>query len=112
MPAYIRMVRTVGFLEMIYCGINPLVGRPEADVKASASQSFRYHRLLHALIVLLSQSTWACHHDGIVPELSGEVLNPPTATWATWYRCLCVYLLQAPWLAMIPGICIILIISF
>ena len=43
----------------------------------------------------------------------GVGISPPTATWGNMVSDAYAYLLQAPWLAIIPGVCIIvLIISF
>ena len=92
-----------------YIVASKLVGRSESKILLK-------HLLPNAfpsLIVLYTINLG----NAIMTESSlsylGVGINPPTATWGNMVSHAYAYLLQAPWLAMIPGICIIiLIISF
>ena len=110
-PTYIRMVNglVLSLKENDYIVASKLVGRPESKILLK-------HLLPNAfpsLIVLYTINLG----NAIMTESSlsylGVGINPPTATWGNMVSDAYAYLLQAPWLAMIPGICIIiLIISF
>lgn len=110
-PTYIRMVNglVLSLKENDYIVASKLVGRPERKILLK-------HLLPNAfpsLIVLYTINLG----NAIMTESSlsylGVGINPPTATWGNMVSDAYAYLLQAPWLAMIPGICIIiLIISF
>ena len=108
---YIRMVNglVLSLKENDYIVASKLVGRSESKILLK-------HLLPNAfpsLIVLYTINLG----NAIMTESSlsylGVGINPPTATWGNMVSDAYAYLLQAPWLAMIPGICIIiLIISF
>ena len=110
-PTYIRMVNglVLSLKENDYIVASKLVGRSESKILLK-------HMLPNAfpsLIVLYTINLG----NAIMTESSlsylGVGINPPTATWGNMVSDAYAYLLQAPWLAMIPGICIIiLIISF
>ena len=110
-PTYIRMVNglVLSLKENDYIVASKLVGRSESKILLK-------HLLPNAfpsLIVLYTINLG----NAIMTESSlsylGVGINPPTATWGNMVSDAYAYLLQAPWLAMIPGICIIiLIISF
>lgn len=110
-PTYIRMVNglVLSLKENDYITASKLVGRSEGKILLK-------HLLPNAfpsLIVLYTINLG----NAIMTESSlsylGVGINPPTATWGNMVSDAYAYLLQAPWLAMIPGICIIiLIISF
>lgn len=110
-PTYIRMVNglVLSLKENDYIVASKLVGRPEREILLK-------HLLPNAfpsLIVLYTINLG----NAIMTESSlsylGVGINPPTATWGNMVSDAYAYLLQAPWLAIIPGICIIvLIISF
>lgn len=110
-PTYIRMVNglVLSLKENDYIVASKLVGRSESKILVK-------HLLPNAfpsLIVLYTINLG----NAIMTESSlsylGVGINPPTATWGNMVSDAYAYLLQAPWLAMIPGICIIiLIISF
>lgn len=110
-PTYIRMVNglVLSLKENDYITASKLVGRREGAILFG-------HLLPNAfpsLIVLYTINLG----NAIMTESSlsylGVGINPPTATWGNMVSDAYAYLLQAPWLAMIPGICIIiLIISF
>lgn len=110
-PTYIRMVNglVLSLKENDYIVASKLVGRSEGKILLK-------HLLPNAfpsLIVLYTINLG----NAIMTESSlsylGVGINPPTATWGNMVSDAYAYLLQAPWLAMIPGICIIiLIISF
>ena len=110
-PTYIRMVNglVLSLKENDYIVASKLVGRSESKILLQ-------HLLPNAfpsLIVLYTINLG----NAIMTESSlsylGVGINPPTATWGNMVSDAYAYLLQAPWLAMIPGICIIiLIISF
>lgn len=110
-PTYIRMVNglVLSLKENDYIVASKLVGR-------TGSKILLKHLLPNAfpsLIVLYTINLG----NAIMTESSlsylGVGINPPTATWGNMVSDAYAYLLQAPWLAMIPGICIIvLIISF
>ena len=110
-PPYIRMVNglVLSLKENDYIVASKLVGRSESKILLK-------HLLPNAfpsLIVLYTINLG----NAIMTESSlsylGVGINPPTATWGNMVSDAYAYLLQAPWLAMIPGICIIiLIISF
>lgn len=110
-PTYIRMVNglVLSLKENDYIVASKLVGRPEREILLK-------HLLPNAfpsLIVLYTINLG----NAIMTESSlsylGVGINPPTATWGNMVSDAYAYLLQAPWLAIIPGVCIIiLIISF
>lgn len=110
-PTYIRMVNglVLSLKENDYIVASKLVGRSESKILLK-------HLLPNAfpsLIVLYTINLG----NAIMTESSlsylGVGINPPTATWGNMVSDAYAYLLQAPRLAMIPGICIIiLIISF
>ena len=110
-PTYIRMVNglVLSLKENDYIVASKVVGRSESKILLK-------HLLPNAfpsLIVLYTINLG----NAIMTESSlsylGVGINPPTATWGNMVSDAYAYLLQAPWLAMIPGICIIiLIISF
>lgn len=110
-PTYIHMVNglVLSLKENDYIVASKLVGRSESKILLK-------HLLPNAfpsLIVLYTINLG----NAIMTESSlsylGVGINPPTATWGNMVSDAYAYLLQAPWLAMIPGICIIiLIISF
>ena len=107
-PTYIRMVNglVLSLKENDYIVASKLVGRPESKILLK-------HLLPNAfpsLIVLYTINLG----NAIMTESSlsylGVGINPPTATWGNMVSDAYAYLLQAPWLAMIPGICIIILI--
>ncbi len=110
-PTYIRMVNglVLSLKENDYIVASKLVGRTEGKILLK-------HLLPNAfpsLIVLYTINLG----NAIMTESSlsylGVGISPPTATWGNMVSDAYAYLLQAPWLAIIPGICIIiLIISF
>lgn len=110
-PTYIRMVNglVLSLKENDYIAASKLVGRSETMILLK-------HLLPNAfpsLIVLYTINLG----NAIMTESSlsylGVGISPPTATWGNMVYDAYAYLLQAPWLAIIPGICIIvLIISF
>lgn len=110
-PTYIRMMNglVLSLKENDYIVASKLVGRSESKILLK-------HLLPNAfpsLIVLYTINLG----NAIMTESSlsylGVGINPPTATWGNMVSDAYTYLMQAPWLAMIPGICIIvLIISF
>lgn len=110
-PTYIRMVNglVLSLKENDYITASKLVGRSEWKILLK-------HLLPNAfpsLIVLYTINLG----NAIMTESSlsylGVGINPPTATWGNMVSDAYAYLLQAPWLAIIPGVCIIvLIISF
>ena len=110
-PTYIRMVNglVLSLKENDYIVASKLVGRSESKILLK-------HLLPNAfpsLIVLYTINLG----NAIMTESSlsylGVGINPPTATWGNMVSDAYAYLLQAPWLAMIQVICIIiLIISF
>lgn len=110
-PTYIRMMNglVLSLKENDYIVASKLVGRSEFKILLK-------HLLPNAfpsLIVLYTINLG----NAIMTESSlsylGVGINPPTATWGNMVSDAYTYLMQAPWLAMIPGICIIvLIISF
>lgn len=110
-PTYIRMVNglVLSLKENDYIVASKLVGRSEGKILLK-------HLLPNAfpsLIVLYTINLG----NAIMTESSlsylGVGINPPTATWGNMVSDAYAYLLQAPWLAIIPGVCIIvLIISF
>lgn len=110
-PTYIRMVNglVLSLKENDYIAASKLVGRSEGKILLK-------HLLPNAfpsLIVLYTINLG----NAIMTESSlsylGVGINPPTATWGNMVSDAYAYLLQAPWLAIIPGVCIIvLIISF
>lgn len=110
-PTYIRMVNglVLSLKENDYIVASRLVGRSQGKILLK-------HLLPNAfpsLIVLYTINLG----NAIMTESSlsylGVGVNPPTATWGNMVSDAYAYLLQTPWLAIIPGICIILlIISF
>ncbi len=110
-PTYIRMVNglVLSLKENDYITASKLVGRSEGKILLK-------HLLPNAfpsLIVLYTINLG----NAIMTESSlsylGVGISPPTATWGNMVSDAYVYLMQAPWLAIMPGICIIvLIISF
>ena len=107
-PTYIRMVNglVLSLKENDYIVASKLVGRSESKILLK-------HLLPNAfpsLIVLYTINLG----NAIMTESSlsylGVGINPPTATWGNMVSDAYAYLLQAPWLAMIPGICIIILI--
>lgn len=110
-PTYIRMVNglVLSLKENDYIVASKLVGRTEGKILLK-------HLLPNAfpsLIVLYTINLG----NAIMTESSlsylGVGISPPTATWGNMVSDAYAYLLQAPWLAIIPGVCIIvLIISF
>lgn len=110
-PTYIRMMNglVMSLKENDYIAASKLVGRSEGKILLK-------HLLPNAfpsLIVLYTINLG----NAIMTESSlsylGVGINPPTATWGNMVSDAYTYLLQAPWLAVIPGVCIILlIISF
>uniref|UniRef100_UPI001F38E0F6 ABC transporter permease n=1 Tax=Enterocloster aldenensis TaxID=358742 RepID=UPI001F38E0F6 len=110
-PTYIRMVNglVLSLKENDYIVASKLVGRSESKILLK-------HLLPNAFPSLMVLYTINLG-NAIMTESSlsylGVGINPPTATWGNMVSDAYAYLLQAPWLAMIPGICIIiLIISF
>ena len=110
-PTYIRMVNglVLSLKENDYIVASKLVGRSESKILLK-------HLLPNAFPSLFVLYTINLG-NAIMTESSlsylGVGINPPTATWGNMVSDAYAYLLQAPWLAMIPGICIIiLIISF
>lgn len=110
-PTYIRMVNglVLSLKENDYITASRLVGQSERKILLG-------HLLPNAfpsLIVLYTINLG----NAIMTESSlsylGVGIRPPTATWGNMVSDAYAYLMQAPWLAIIPGICIIvLIISF
>ena len=110
-PTYIRMVNglVLSLKENDYIVASKLLGRTQGKILLK-------HLLPNAfpsLIVLYTINLG----NAIMTESSlsylGVGISPPTATWGNMVSDAYAYLLQAPWLAIIPGICIIiLIISF
>lgn len=107
-PTYIRMMNglVVSLRENDYIMASRLIGQKERFIMLK-------HLLPNgfpSLIVLYTINLG----NGIMTESTlsylGVGINPPTATWGCMVSDAYQYLLSAPWLAIIPGVCIILII--
>ena len=110
-PTYIRMVNglVLSLKENDYIVASKLVGRSESKILLKHLLPNAFPSLIVLYTINLGNAIMT------VSSLSylGVGINPPTATWGNMVSDAYAYLLQAPWLAMIPGICIIiLIISF
>jgi ABC-type dipeptide/oligopeptide/nickel transport system permease subunit len=110
-PTYIRMMNglVLSLRENDYIMASRLVGQKESMIMLK-------HLLPNgfpSLIVLYTINLG----NGILTESTlsylGVGINPPTATWGNMVSDAYQYLMVAPWLAILPGICIIfVIISF
>lgn len=107
-PTYIRMVNglVVSLRENDYIMASHLVGQSEWKVLFK-------HLLPNAfpsLIVLYTINLGNAIMTESTLSYLGVGIFPPTATWGNMVSDAYQYLLRSPWLAVIPGICIILVI--
>lgn len=110
-PTYIRMMNglVLSLRENDYIVASQLVGQKERRILLGHLLPNTFPSLIVLYTINLG--------NAIMTESSlsylGVGINPPTATWGNMVADAYPYLMTAPWLAIIPGICIIvLIISF
>lgn len=110
-PTYIRMMNglVLSLRENDYIVASRLVGQREGSILAKHLLPNTFPSLIVLYTINLG--------NAIMTESSlsylGVGINPPTATWGNMVSDAYPYLMTSPWLAIIPGICIIvLIISF
>jgi len=107
-PTYIRMMNglVLSLRENDYIMASRLIGQKERFIllKHLLPNGFP------SLIVLYTINLG----NGIMTESTlsylGVGINPPTSTWGCMVSDAYPYLMSAPWLALLPGVCIILII--
>lgn len=110
-PTYVRMMNglVLSLRENDYIVASRLVGQQEGRILAKHLLPNTFPSLIVLYTINLG--------NAIMTESSlsylGVGINPPTATWGNMVSDAYPYLMTSPWLAIIPGICIIvLIISF
>lgn len=107
-PSYVRMVNgiTLSLKQNDYIIASKLVGQNETNILFSHLLPNAFPSLIVLYTINLGQA--------IMTESSmsylGVGISPPTASWGNMVNDAYTYLLQAPWLAIIPGICIIILV--
>lgn len=107
-PTYIRMMNglVLSLRENDYIVASQLVGQKERRILLKHLLPNAFPSLIVLYTINLGQA--------IMTESSlsylGVGINPPTATWGNMVADAYPYLMTAPWLAIIPGICIIVLI--
>lgn len=107
-PSYIRMMNglVLSLRENDYIVASQLVGQKERRILLKHLLPNAFPSLIVLYTINLGQA--------IMTESSlsylGVGINPPTATWGNMVADAYPHLMLAPWLAIIPGICIIVLI--
>lgn len=107
-PTYIRMMNglVLSLRENDYIVASQLVGQKERRILLKHLLPNAFPSLIVLYTINLGQA--------IMTESSlsylGVGINPPTATWGNMVADAYPHLMLAPWLAIIPGICIIVLI--
>ena len=107
-PTYIRMMNglVLSLRENDYIVASQLVGQKERFILLKHLLPNAFPSLIVLYTINLGQA--------IMTESSlsylGVGINPPTATWGNMVADAYPHLMLAPWLAIIPGICIIVLI--
>lgn len=107
-PSYVRMVNglTLSLKQNDYIAASRLVGQKEGNILFGHLLPNAFPSLIVLYTINLGQA--------IMTESSmsylGVGISPPTASWGNMVNDAYKYLMQAPWLAIIPGVCIIILV--
>lgn len=107
-PSYVRMVNglTLSLKQNDYIAASRLVGQKEGKILFGHLLPNAFPSLIVLYTINLGQA--------IMTESSmsylGVGISPPTASWGNMVNDAYKYLMQAPWLAIIPGVCIIILV--